>query len=75
MQIRTEQNARLVELLNVQQKVQEIDLSLKFIVQDRDHLKQLLEDQTHLQTQVGDELIQLRQKNSALEETIRGLET
>ena len=59
----------------MQQRLQETELSKQFLIQDRDHVKQLLEDQTHLQTQVSDELVQLRQKNSALEETIRGLET
>jgi chromosome segregation ATPase len=74
-QMRTDQNARYGELLNVQQRLQETELSKQFLTQDRDHVKQLLEDQTRLQTQVSDELVQLRQKNSALEETIRGLET
>jgi hypothetical protein len=59
----------------VQQRLHETELSKQFLTQDRDHVKQLLEDQTRLQTQVSDELVQLRQKNSALEETIRGLET
>jgi hypothetical protein len=73
--MRTDKNARYGELLNVQQRLQETELSKQFLAQDRDHVKQLLEDQTRLQTQVSDELVQLRQKNSALEETIRGLET
>jgi septal ring factor EnvC (AmiA/AmiB activator) len=69
--MRTQENERFGEMLKVQQKLAETEMSFKFLTQDHDHLKTLLEESKKLQNSLTDELHSFKAKVTALEDIIR----